>query len=214
MQPMPQRRPPVPRTLPWLVLAAHLLALLLIGQALRPRDRAPAATTRPLWLRLLPEPARRPADEPGRAMQTRPALRPEPRAATRAAPDRRPHEPARSAQAITLPAAETPAAALPPEPPSSAPLNLRLAPGLRTAPPPPSALARDDPRANSSRGSSEQRMARTLGTDQVLREGVLPDGTRSFRRGRDCVLARPARESQLNPYNQSMNPTPRLIDDC
>lgn len=33
------RRPRAPRALPWLVLAAHLVALLLVGQALRPHER-------------------------------------------------------------------------------------------------------------------------------------------------------------------------------
>ena len=213
-----QRRPRAPQALPWLVLAAHLLGLLLVGHALRPRDRAPAAAPRPLWLRLLPEP--RPRAETSAAVRPRaPSQAPEPpspRAARTEAEHPAPPTTPAPANTITLPPADgmaAPTAARPPDPPSSAPLDLRLPRGLRPAPPP-AALARDDPRANTQHPSSEERLARALGTDQTLRESALPDGTRTFRRGNGCVAARPARESQLNPYNQSMQPTPRLIDDC
>lgn len=211
MQPLPQRRPGAPRALPWLVLAAHLLALLLVGQALRPRERGSApAAPRPLWLRLLPEP-RRPAADAARP-PARPAV-PTDAIPARAAPPR-PPAPAPLAAAITPPPADAPDSARPHEPPASAPLDLRPPPALRHAPPPPAALARDDPRANTSRIGSEDRMARTLGTDLTLRESVSPDGTRHFRRGTDCVVARPARESQLNPFNQGTRPTPRLVEKC
>lgn len=218
MPPMMQWRLRAPRALPWLVLAGHLLVLLLVGHALRPRERDAATAARPLWLRLLPEPSP-PAAEPPRtapARPPRPAARPpvlgdSPRAdpaAPAPAPEPR-------ADAITLPAPEAPAAAPPPQPPASTPLDLRLAPARRHhAPPPAAALARDDPRANTSRIGSDDRMARTLGTDLTLRESADPDGTRTFRRGRDCVVARPARESQINPFDQGARPTPRLVEKC
>jgi hypothetical protein len=220
MPPMLQRRVQAPRALPWLVLAAHLLVLLLVGHALRPRERESAAAARPLWLRLLPEPCP-PAAGPPPTPST-PPTRP-PRAA--AEPPRRGEAPrAHSAapapaaeprtEAITLPAPDAPAAAPPPQPPASTPLDLRLAPALRSAPPPAAALARDDPRANTARIGSEDRMARTLGTDLTARESADPDGTRHFRRGRDCMVARPARESQINPFDQGARPTPRLVEKC
>lgn len=213
MQHAPQRRPRAPRAVPWLVLAAHLLALLLISQALRPRERASTPTPpRPLWLRLLPDEPARPGAEAPRPLPTRPAATAGPVPARPAHPQ--PAAAAAIPEAITLPAAEAPATANAPEPPASAPLDLRPPPALRHAPPPPAALARDDPRANTSRIGSEDRMARTLGTDLTLRESVTPDGTRYFRRGRDCVVARPAREGQLNPFNQSTRPTPRLVEKC
>lgn len=218
MQPLPPRRPPAPKALPWLVLAAHLLGLMLVGQALRPQARGDgSAVPRPLWLRLLPEPGRPapPAPRPARPTAPPPAFA-EPRA-TRpdtAAPRPATTAPAPPAEAITPPPAEPPTAARTPEPPSSSPLDLRLPPAQRQAPPPAAAMAREDPRANSARLGGEERMARTLGTDLTLRESVDPDGTRTFRRGRDCVVARPARESQLNPFNQGTRPTPRLVEKC
>ncbi len=212
MQQLPPRRPPAPKALPWLVLAAHVVALLLVGQALRPHERSSdAEPPRPLWLRLLPEPDR--AAAAPRSSSTQPALPPRPPLPTRtnAAP---PQAAAPPAEAITAPPAEAPTTARAPEPPASTPLDLRVPPSVRQAPPPAAAMAREDPRANTSRLGSEERMARTLGTDLTLRESFDPDGTRYFRRGRDCVVARPARESQLNPFNQGTQPTPRLVEKC
>ena len=223
MQPTPPRRPRAPRALSWLVLAVHLAALLVVGQALRPHGRrAAAAPARPLWLRLLPENRQAAPVPPAPEAPVHPPAKP-PRPSTGTAA-RRPPPP--SAQAITLPAAEAPALPLPsatttatttahaPGPPASAPLDLRLPTTPRPAPPSAAAMARDDPRANTPRPGSEERMAKTLGTDLTLRESADPDGTRYFRRGRDCVVARPARESQLNPFNQGARPTPRLVEKC
>jgi hypothetical protein len=220
MPPMMQRRLRAPRALPWLVLVAHVLALLLVGNALRPRERESAAAARPLWLRLLPEPSPLAAGPP--PTPSTPPTRPPRTAAEPPRPGEAPRAdsaaPAPAAEprteAITLPAPEAPAAAPPPQPPASTPLDLRLAPPLRPAPPPAAALARDDPRANTSRIGSEDRMARSLGTDLTARESADPDGTRHFRRGRDCVVARPARESQINPFDQGARPTPRLVETC
>ena len=214
MQALLPRRPRAPSALPWLVLGAHVLALLLIGHALRPHERGRGAAARPLWLRLLPEPKRPAAAPPPQEVPPRAPAQPQPARTDTAAP--RPPAPslAPPAEAIPLPAAEPSTSARAPQPPASAPLDLRLAPSLRQAPPPAAALARDDPRANSQRLPSEDRMAKTLGTDLTLRESVDPDGTRHFRRGSDCVVARPARESQLNPFNQGSRPTPRLVEKC
>ena len=221
MHTWPPRRSSAPKALPWLVLAVHLLGLLLVGQALRPHERgATAAAPRPLWLRLLPEPQRL-APAPA-AQEARPRATTGPRPALADITTRRSSAPAASpsltptppAEAITLPSTGLSTTARAPEPPASAPLDLRVPPSVRAAPPPAAAMARDDPRANTSRLGSEERMARTLGTDLTLRESVDPNGTRTFRRGTDCVVARPARESQLNPFNQSMHPTPRLVEKC
>lgn len=215
MRQPPPRRPAAPRALPWLVLAGHLLALLLIGQALRPHERgAGGHAATPLWLRLLPEP-QRPAPEPAsqEARPHAPALRRPARTDT-ATPRPPAASPTPPAEAISPPPAEPSANARAPQPPASTPLDLRLPPALRQTPPPASALARDDPRANTPRLGSEARMAKTLGTDLTLRESADPDGTRYFRRGTDCVVARPARESQLDPFNQGTRPTPRLVDKC
>ena len=217
MQPPLPRRPPAPKALPWLVLAAHLAALLLVGQALTPHERGgTAAAPPPLWLRLLREPNHTgPAPPPREVI---PPTSAEPRAsrsvsaASQAPAPAAAAAPAPAAEAITPPPVEPPIAARIPEPPASAPLDLRVAPSRHPAPA--AAMAREDPRANTSRLGSEERMSRTLGTDLALRESADPNGTRTFRRGADCVVARPARESQLNPFNQGMYPTPRLVERC
>ena len=216
MQPLWPPRPRVPGALPWLVLGAHLVAFLLIGHALRPQERGRGNdVARPLWLRLLPEP-RRPSPAPPSPQEARSHARAQPRPARAeaAAPPPSVLSPTAPAEAITPPHAEATTSARTPQLPASAPLDLRLAPTLRQTPAPAAALAREDPRANTQHLNSEDRMAKTLGTDLTLRESVDPDGTRYFRRGSDCVVARPARESQLNPFNQGTRPTPRLVEKC
>jgi hypothetical protein len=211
----------VPGALPWLVLGAHLVALLLLGHALRPQERGRGtAVARPLWLRLLPEPKRpsptppSPAPPSPQEARSHAPAQPRPARDEAAAPQPPALSPTAPAEAITAPHAEVTTAAPTPQLPASAPLDLRLAPTLRQTPAPAAALAREDPRANTQHLNGEDRMAKTLGTDLTLRESVDPDGTRHFRRGGDCVVARPARESQLNPFNQGARPTPRLMEKC
>ncbi|WP_144289986.1 hypothetical protein [Ideonella sp. A 288] len=132
--------------------------------------------------------------------------------ATAARPSAEPaHEPV--AQAITLPtasAAAHDAVAVPPSPPASQPLDLRL---RRTVEPPsPAALARQDARL-PARPDADARLARALGTDQRLTEQAMADGLR-LRQGRGCVDLRPARATALDTFNASARPVPRLASEC
>ena len=97
--------------------------------------------------------------------------------------------------------------------PQAGPLNLNLP------------RARDGPRASArapvgnaldgsrSRGFGE-RMARALGTDRTLVEEPLNGDSVRLRQGSDCVVVSRSRESQLDPFNQSVNPSARGVTPC
>ncbi|WP_284614658.1 hypothetical protein [Aquabacterium humicola] len=200
-----------------IVVALHVLALLVIGQSLKPQrrgappDAAPVAITWLQWPRVTaPEPAHRDVEQATRPVPATPR-----RPVAIDAPRTAPTEPV----AITVVPDAPPAAAAPASVPSSAPpLDLRLPSSSRNAGAmaarPPAALAIDDPRVRSAPLSGDERLAQAIGTDLRLRESTEPDGTRRFQRGKDCVVARQAREAQLNPFNQSTRPTPRLVTGC
>ena len=101
--------------------------------------------------------------------------------------------------------------------PVAAPLNLSLprARGGRQAQP--QTLlgeALDDPRTNTPRASPGERMWRALGTDQRLIEEQLGGDRVRMRRGTDCVVVSRSRESELDPFNQSVNPSARGVTSC
>jgi hypothetical protein len=204
----------------WLaVLALHGLLFSLIARPGAWRERGPVPPSPPplmFWLLdRTPPPA---ATAEAQAVPPPRARRP-PSAPQRVqAPSTQPAEP----QAITQPAVEAPNATAAPSPqtePSSAspaPLNLSLPRGASAAwrqrnP------ALDDARANS-------RAPRTLATlvEQALggdpsgpiTEEALADGSVRFRRGSQCVIARPNQAQNLDPFNGSVLPKPRLIDRC
>lgn len=186
-----------------LVLTLHLALLALLPAALRPFQRGPvpADAARTLWLRLLPErpapagpPTHRDAGHRAPHVDPAPISLPMPPAAAPSPPD--------TAAAITAAAAASQ--------PASAPLDLRL-PARALHNPTPAALAREDPRLQRPLLPAE-RQARALASDGTVHEGVHPDGTRIFRRGDDCTVARPSRDGELDPFNQSTLPRPRLID--
>ncbi|NRF67624.1 hypothetical protein HLB44_11570 [Aquincola sp. S2] len=196
------RRPA--RRLMGLVLALHLALGWFVFEATKPQQRgASVIAAAAVWLRLLPDPAPPPAPTRPNTARARESGRPPQAPAFPAAAHTAP-------EAITLPAEPTVAAAQPASAPASAPLDLRWRPGSSRTP---AALARDDARIHAP-VSSDERLARALGTDQTLHESALPDGSRTFRRGRDCVIARPARNAELDPMSQGARPTPRLIDRC
>jgi hypothetical protein len=95
------------------------------------------------------------------------------------------------------------------------PLNLNLPrsrPGTAAAPPNP-ALQPGPGRASSI----EARLQRLLGGQGAggpLTEERLADGSLRLRRGADCVVVRPNRGAVLDPFNQSVSPSPRTVDDC
>ncbi|MBK1713797.1 hypothetical protein [Rubrivivax gelatinosus] len=165
------------------VLAAHALLLAGLASLLPPRERQVAAPASVSWLRLLTDsPKPQPDAPPGRE---RPRL---------------PAAPARSAQlalqapaAAALPSAATPAA----EPAAPAPLLLTLPRGgaarVERSP------ALDDARANTPRPNLETRIAKTLEKDWT--EELLPDGSRRYRRGTDCVVVKDSRIAVLDPFS-------------
>ena len=114
-------------------------------------------------------------------------------------------------QAITPPA--------PPDAPreAAAPrdtaLDLRL-PRAASAVPPPSAQATADPRSNSGRKSFSEVLASKLGSDDRWIEERRGDGRLRVRKGASCVDVRPARGAELNPFEQSTRPIPRLVESC
>ena len=199
------------RALPWVaVVLAHLLLVWLLAFALRPAQPPPggaAATHRTLWLRVLPE-AAPPIPVPRTAAKRPPPPTPQPllRPVT---------PPTAESPAITLVPAlaqtQAIAAPLPASAPSAPPLELRLtAPPMRSA----AAQAREDARMGQPAPAGDERMARALGTDLTLREEAAAEGVQRFRRGNQCIMTRQARDAQLDPYNQSARPIPRLAGNC
>lgn len=96
----------------------------------------------------------------------------------------------------------------------SAPLNLAL-PALpgRAASRPPSAWAGQDPRLQAPATAGE-RFANTLGTDTRLRSTEGNNGARRWQSGRHCVDTRPARDSQINPFDSAAQRLPQLAQGC
>lgn len=200
-----------------------LLHALLLGLATRLGvwpDRASGngalpAVTAPLMLWLLdrrPPPAATGATPP--PTQSRRAAP----APTAALPSTWPNNP----QAITgpAPAAETPPTPRPFEaasPPPAAPAALNL-----ILPRAASAAWRqrnpelDDARATRAPRGLEARIAQALGGDPngAISEEQLADGSVRFRRSSQCVVARPNQAQNLDPYNSSLLPKPRLLDKC
>jgi hypothetical protein len=192
-----------------LAVAAVLLLHLLVLLSWRLDPAAPVAlpATPTSWLRLLPAPPAPVAEPPDRLLPTPPA--PPTRAVQPAAP-----------QAITLPAPveagpnSTAAAPALPAPAatgaaSAAPqaLDLRLpAPALRGA-----GLPR--PPAENRPRSVESTLSRDL-ADGPLVEEDLGNGRKRFRQGRRCVEVRDSRMAQVDPFNQSVSPVPKQVEDC
>lgn len=198
------------------VLALHVALVALLPSVLRQVTRGPAPTVAPrtTWLRLLPylpgSTSPQPPLAPWHPLAAATVPVPTPQAITQ-------QDPAAPA-AVGLPAVSTSLrteaainAAAAASGAASAPLDLRWqgwGPRKASAAEP----ARDDPRLHSH-PSRDDRLARALGTDDTVHETANPDGTRIFRRGSRCTTAMPSREGQLEPFNQSTLPRPRLIDE-
>ena len=60
------------------------------------------------------------------------------------------------------------------------------------------------------------KLAQALGGDPYgpISEEPLADGSIRFRRGGQCVISRPNQAQGLDPYNGSVLPKPRLLDQC
>ncbi len=212
LPPLPARRAPLRVLLG--VLALHTVLLGLATQLGVWPDRGPAPVApAPLMLRLLdsapPNRARKPTPQ---ALPPRRVLRP---------PDAPPAAPVRSEpQAITLPAPATAAPEVAQRPTGTAnppaALNLIL-PRAASAPWRQRSPALDDARANTRVPVNLATLIdQALGGDPYgsISEEHLADGSVRFRRGRQCVIARPNQAQALDPYNSSFSPKPRLLDTC
>ncbi len=103
------------------------------------------------------------------------------------------------------------------EPIANAPLNLslpRARSGQRVAPPSLIGEALNDPRTNTPRATFGERMARMIGTDQTVVEEKLNGGALRIRNGSRCVIARPARGAQIDPFTPGAEQSPRLVESC
>lgn len=206
------------RSRPAFALAIVLLHLLLAGALLMraaPRMREPVREERWTAVRALPPPT---AVAPPQAPAT-PVRRAE------RDPDRKPPAPPRQPAPITLP---MPAATGEPDTAgaavaaAAAPASAASAPGVAPLVIPSQGLARgtrrhpalDDARANRPLESPGERFARTLGTDDRIVEEQRGEGRHRVRQGTSCVDVKVGRDAQLDPFNQSYRPTPRLAGPC
>lgn len=204
-----------------LMLALHVMVGWLLVAA-SSRSAAPGASARVTvfvvpWAVRPPVPAAQATDrqrgEPGAANRAaRPAPGPAPTAAF--AP--------LAVPAVTMePTAGAGPAAAGAEPaasePQARPLNLAL-PRLRNGPRGSAGAllgeALDDPRIQAPRGGIGERMARALGSDRTLIEEPLNGDSVRLRQGTDCAIVSRSRESQLDPFNQSANPSARGVTPC
>jgi hypothetical protein len=164
-------------------------------------QRAPESTA--VILRLLP-PVRLEAEE-----APRPPTAPRARAPSAAPALSLQSAAAPSPQAITL------QAATPPPPTASAPDSRALELALPRAAAAPAARSMkdqmlNDPRANSPKPSVDTRVAAVAGTPELVEERI--DATRTrFRRNGQCVEVHVSRNAQLDPWNQSHLPTPKIV---
>lgn len=126
-----------------------------------------------------------------------------------------------AAQAITLPPVDAsqsapPAVATPvpaADTPAAPALILDL-PRSASAPQRWRSPALDDARANTPRRTLEAMIAGTMRGDDRLFEEPLGDGRIRYRRGSECALVTPARGAAIDPFNQSVSQTPRLVEPC
>lgn len=221
------------------VLGLHVLVLAVVLQLGVWPDRGPVpAAARPLVVWLLngavapPPPAvRRPVLPIAAVPRSTPAPRlPLPGVAP-AAPAAPPAPTVPGAlQAITLPGAAAealqatprdrpdpdPLADLANGPKTTAPLNLalpRAAPAASRQRNP----ALDDVRANTwAPVNMAALIDKALGGDPdgAISEERLADGSVRFRRGMQCVISRPNQAQNIDPFNGSVLPKPRLLDRC
>lgn len=216
------------------VLLAHGLMIWSLAALLTPRPSTPAGAAPPLitWLALRPvlSPAPAPVPAPATPAARRQAatvpkaarapnersfealrLAPQPTVAMAVVPPNSAlADPARGHTPAPEPSAALAAATAASRPPAGT-LNLALPPG-RSSLPPPAAWAGQDDRLQA-RPNRDERLAQALGTD-TRRQEFQRGETRRFQQGRTCVDAAPAREAQLNPFNQSVSATPRQIRPC
>ncbi|MBT9487973.1 MAG: hypothetical protein IV093_10740 [Rubrivivax sp.] len=192
-----------------LVVAAVLLLHLLVLVSWRLGPAAPAAlpAVPTSWLRLLPATPAPVAEPPDRLLPTSPArpTRPvqpaAPQAITLPAPVEAGPTSTAPAPALPAPAATGAAGAAPP------PLDLRL------PPPPLRGAAPLRPPAENRPRSVESTLSGDLANGPLIEED-LGNGRRRFRQGRRCAEVRDSRAAQIDPFNQSVSPVPKQVEDC
>jgi len=185
-------------------LALHGLGWWLLHTPPPLRVAAPAAAPR-VVLRLVPPTPQppRPAPIAAPAPTRRPAVQRAPnepetaRQTTPAAPAVSAFEPI-----IVAPQTQRPLElALPQRPAASAPASIRD-------------QALRDERSNSPRATPSERFAQNLGSDETLIEEARGEGRIRVRQGRTCLDVHVARNAELDPFNMSYRPTPKIVDDC
>lgn len=205
---------------PAIALAIVLLHLLLAGLLVMraaPRLRDAGREDRRATVRLIPfEAAPAPPEPPPAPARRRkddlPARLAAPRPAPITPPARTPEElPSRPAAQNTISAT---ADAATPAPAASAPAPAIVIPSQGLARSTRRHPASDDPRANRALESPGDRFARTLGTDERIVEEWRGEGRHRVRQGTSCVDVKVARDAQLDPFNQSYRPAPRLVEGC
>jgi hypothetical protein len=199
----------MPRHAERAVLAAAVLLLHLLLWWAWPRNAAPqrggpsdAMAQAPLSVRLLP-PRPTPAPPPAAGVAPAPVRSATPRAL--------PMKPSRALSSGVAPAAPSAVVAAPAA--ASAPRDLDLAvPPALAAPRSPSLREQwlNDPRSNTPRATVESRIAAVSGPDRWEAEPM--DATRTrWRRNGKCIEVHISRNAQIDPYNQSFSPTPKLV---
>ena len=192
----------------WLaVVGVHALLLLALRSSLlpRPRDEAPAAPSVPLVVRLIATLPAIPTAKLPAASQLPQA--PRARAPVLALPS------TVVGQAITLapPAVDAPPSAAP-VPDTSVKLDLTLPRRAAAASAPRSMREQllSDPRSNTPRATVESRVAAVAGSVDIVEERMDATRMRVKQRG-GCVEVHVSRNAQIDPFNQSVSPTPKIV---
>lgn len=212
------------------VLLGHVLLVLALRQATQP-DLPMSVDTLPTtwlhWVSAAP-PATTPNDKPEPRRHANPGLRLPPGPPTVVAIAIAAETAVSAVSAVSaITAVAGPAAPVSPDAlptpdavdPLPAPPRLvldlprRRAAAAASAPPTAGELIRQD-RHQPPRPTHQERLAQALGTDTTLYEEVLQGNVRRFRSGRGCVETRPTHVAQLDPFNESVRPTPRLAAPC
>ena len=72
----------------------------------------------------------------------------------------------------------------------------------------------NDPRSNTPRATVESRIASLAGTPEMNEEAMDATRRRARQNGR-CIEVHISRNAQIDPWNQSVRPTPKLVKpDC
>lgn len=192
----------------WLaVVGVHALLLLALRSSLLPRQRsdAPTAPSVPLVVRLIATLPAAPAAQPAAAEPRLPS--PRVRATALAPPS------AAIGQAITLapPAVDAPSpAASVPDPGIKLDLSLPRRAAAASAPRSMREQMLNDPRSNTPRATLESRVATVAGSVELVEERMDATRMRVKQRG-GCVEVHVSRNAQIDPFDQSVAPTPKVV---